>query len=267
MNNTNNKKVLHFILMVATVFLPITTVVAATTIGNNVSVGGTLTTTGASTLTGGFISNASSSIGGNFQVAGNQAVGTIPTGNAQLFVQASTTTAVPFSVVDSGGNNIFQSASSSINAASGQIYGTAAALLGSSAGLTGAMELKNNGTQSPFISLDLDSSGHIATFIKPGSIDMANAVATTTINRNSLQLGITSSNATGVFSVDSSGNVSASGTLRVNQGANTTTTVNIGSLGLSTSKTCINLQNAVGSQASIYVSAANTLVVEGNACK
>ncbi len=71
----------------------------------------------------------------------------------------------------------------------------------------------------------------------------------------------------GKFYVDSTGNVSASGTLAINQGANTTTTVNIGSLGLSTSKSCVNMQTSAGTQASFYINAAGTLVAELNACR
>ena len=82
-----------------------------------------------------------------------------------------------------------------------------------------------------------------------------------------LTVASSTSNRLGKFYVDSSGNISTSGTLAVNQGASATTTVNIGSLGLSSSKSCVNMQTSVGTQASFYINAAGTIVSELNPCR
>lgn len=55
--------------------------------------------------------------------------------------------------------------------------------------------------------------------------------------------------------------------LHVSDGANATTTVSIGELGLSTSKSCVNLNRTDGGPASFYVNSAGSLVVETNYCK
>lgn len=82
-----------------------------------------------------------------------------------------------------------------------------------------------------------------------------------------LTVASSTSNRLGKFYVDSSGNISASGTLAVNKGASATTTVSVGSLGLASSKGCVNMQTSAGTQASFYINAAGTIVSELNACR
>jgi len=55
--------------------------------------------------------------------------------------------------------------------------------------------------------------------------------------------------------------------LQVTSGASATTTVTVGSLGLSSSKACVNMNAVDGSASSFYVNAAHQLVVEANYCR
>ena len=56
--------------------------------------------------------------------------------------------------------------------------------------------------------------------------------------------------------------------LQVTSGANATTTVTIGELGLTSSKTCINANRVNGQPSSFYVNSAGTgIVVEPNYCR
>jgi hypothetical protein len=57
------------------------------------------------------------------------------------------------------------------------------------------------------------------------------------------------------------------GKLQVTAGANATTTVTIGELGLTSSKGCVNINASDGSASSFYVNAAHQLVVEANYCR
>lgn len=53
----------------------------------------------------------------------------------------------------------------------------------------------------------------------------------------------------------------------VTQGANATSTVTIGEIGLSTSKGCVNMNTSAGGAASFYINAAGVMVVENNYCR
>lgn len=75
-----------------------------------------------------------------------------------------------------------------------------------------------------------------------------------------------------LFTVKQTGNVgigtsTPQSRLQVTSGASATTTVTIGSLGLTSSKSCVNMNAADGSASSFYVSAAHTLIVEANYCR
>ncbi len=70
--------------------------------------------------------------------------------------------------------------------------------------------------------------------------------------------------ATGNFGV---GTTTAATKLQVTSGASATTTVTIGSLGLSSSKSCINVNASDGSAGSFYMNAAHQLVAEANYCR
>jgi hypothetical protein len=55
--------------------------------------------------------------------------------------------------------------------------------------------------------------------------------------------------------------------LHVTSGANATTTVTVGSLGLTTSKSCVNMNRSDGSAASFFIDAAGVMIVETTYCK
>jgi len=73
------------------------------------------------------------------------------------------------------------------------------------------------------------------------------------------------------LTIDSSGNVGIGTTtpntrLHVSSGASATTTVSVGELGLTTSKACVNMNQADGSPGSFYLMG-DAMVVEGNYCR
>jgi Pectate lyase superfamily protein len=55
--------------------------------------------------------------------------------------------------------------------------------------------------------------------------------------------------------------------LQVSSGASATTTVTVGELGLTSSKSCVNMNAADGSASSFYINAAHAIVVEANYCR
>lgn len=157
-------KVLSFILAAALLVLPSAAAFAATTIGNNVSVGGTLGSTGLSTLTGGFISNASSSMGGNLQVAGFL-------GASSTFVSAglSTFSAGFISSASSsvsGGLNV----NGMLNVSSGIMY-------------TGSIVASASGACGPTGCFVVDNGGNISA---SGTLSVGKPSATTTVNIGNL---------------------------------------------------------------------------------
>jgi hypothetical protein len=141
---------------------------------NNATVGGTVAITGVSTLTGGFVSFASSSIADGLQVAGNL------------------------------------SASSTLTLASG-FYQS-----GFSSGCTGGAGEKvlYNATTGQF-TCGTDQTGATA-FNGQLSVPLyvTNGTNTSTVKADGIYIATSTGNILGLFNVDSSGNVSASGSIR-----------------------------------------------------
>ncbi len=63
------------------------------------------------------------------------------------------------------------------------------------------------------------------------------------------------------------GTTSPATKLQVTAGANATTTVTVGELGLSTSKGCVNINTSAGTPMSFYFNAARVMVIEANYCR
>lgn len=113
-----------------------------------------------------------------------------------------------------------------------------------------------------------NSAGNkLSYFDSSGYLILGNGAATSTFTNNSITLATSTGFNLGKFNVDSSGNLSASGTTyRFNGGASATTTINVGALGTATSKACFNAQNTAGTNISFYF-VGTTLTVENNACR
>ncbi|MFA6459469.1 MAG: hypothetical protein WCV79_03720 [Candidatus Paceibacterota bacterium] len=72
--------------------------------------------------------------------------------------------------------------------------------------------------------------------------------------------------------ISSAGNVGIGTTtpatrLHISSGASATTTVSIGELGLTSSKSCVNMNRSDGTAASFFINPAGTMVVETNYCR
>lgn len=270
----SKNKILSLILAITLLVVPTAVTFAATTIGNNVSVGGTLGSTGLTTLTGGFISNASSSVGASLNINGSLAIGLAPTGAALLMTQATSTTATSLVLNDDAGNQIlkFSSTTASIIDSTGKdiAVNTDNLVVGAATGnsVGGMVTVRSASNLNGAGFTVQDTNGRTASQLLRGRVVVAiNGSTTSTYAMDNITFNQSNGAALGTFYVDSSGNVSASGSLRINQAGSTTTTINVGNLGSAGSKACFNTQTAVGTQASFYISAAGTMVVELNACK
>ncbi len=147
-----------------------------------------------------------------------------------------------------GGNLTFNSGSSTGNGGSNILFQTVAS--GQGTGMTVRGQ-----------TLDMTLGGKVLTFNNPTSNTSLDFTA-----NNKLTF------TTNSFIVNGTGNVGLGTTtpqskLQVTSGASATTTVTVGELGLTSSKSCVNMNRSNGLAASFYINAAGTLVVETNYCK
>ena len=216
----------------------------------NVFASGTLQSTGNFTTYGNTTLGNSDVAGGNTtQVYGSLGIGVAPTGNAQLYIKASSTTAIPLLINDTNGNLLFSMASTTNP---GATSAKAILTLGSNAGLGGQINIFSpanfyaaiafvGNADGTILPIQLKDDGTTTNLV----LSSNRGVATTTYSSDYIKLYATTANPTGNFNVDANGNVSASGTLRVFGSATT------GGLGISVSNSTTTLTsyatNAVGS--------------------
>ncbi|KKR99892.1 MAG: hypothetical protein UU49_C0002G0006 [Candidatus Magasanikbacteria bacterium GW2011_GWC2_41_17] len=194
-----------------------------TTTGNLVSTGFTntgLTTTGVLNVTGNTeLGNAS----GDWTVVyGALTVDTVPTGNAQLYLKASSTTAVPLLIQDNSGNIIGQFSSSSVgaivNGAQITANGYSVLSLGNAGGRAGVLSVR---------AIDSNSSGAIIVYrdataigaqLTSGTLIVSGGGTGSTSTLDSLNFTVAQqpNYNRGIFYVDNNGNTSVSGTLSLN---------------------------------------------------
>ncbi len=192
----------------------------------NVSASGSLYTFGNVTSTGNATLGDSDAAGGDTtRVYGALVMGLAPTGAAQLAIQASSTTAIPLLIKASDDTSILQTASSSLtflfDGADYFSQGLALLTLGQTNGaLNTAINLKNGGAlvvRAPSSENVLAQVGLIGNDgdYYGGLVVSKGGTTTTTLDYQSLILGQATGFKKGKFYVDSSGNVSASGTLAI----------------------------------------------------
>ncbi|MBI5023165.1 MAG: hypothetical protein HZC05_03340 [Candidatus Magasanikbacteria bacterium] len=152
---------------------------------------------------------------------GNVGIGVAPTGNAQLFIKASSTTAVPLLIQDNSGNIISQFSSSSVeaivNGAQVTVNGYSLLSLGHSGSKAGALSIRAANSTSPGAIVLYRDASAIGAQLTPGTLIVSGGGSGSTSTLDSLNLTIaqqTNYNK-GVFYVDNNGNASVSGTLRV----------------------------------------------------
>lgn len=183
-----------------------------------VSASSTLGVAGNSTL-----GDSDAAGGDSTRVFGTLAMGLAPTGRAQLLIQATSTIAIPLSVLGSDGTQILSAVSSTNSILSNQttnatLQSVALLTLGNNTTLSGIARFKRSTLSASATGLELErSSGVIGSALYHDGLYMglSGGTATTTLKADSLIFDQTSGYNLGKFYADSSGNVSASGTLGV----------------------------------------------------
>lgn len=191
------------------------------------------------------------------RVYGTLAMGATPTGNAQIYLKASSTTAVPLLIQNESGGVISQFSSSSasiiLNGTQGTLQGFSVLNVGNSSGQAGVINLQNmDGSTTGLLAIYRTTSS-IGAQLTSGNLLLGSGSNTSTLTSNSLLVGQGSGYNQGVFNVDSLGNVSASGTWQVFGAAST------GGLKISASNTTTTITSLVsGAGAGAFVLNTNT---------
>ncbi|OGH72491.1 MAG: hypothetical protein A3I93_02435, partial [Candidatus Magasanikbacteria bacterium RIFCSPLOWO2_02_FULL_43_22] len=156
--------------------------------------------------------------GDTTRIYGALAMGAAPTGNAQLFLKASSTTAVPFLAQDNNGNLIGRIASSSVegivSGAQVTVNGYALSTLGDASGLPGGLSIRSTAATAGAIILYRNTTA-VGAQLTPGSLIVSGGGTGSTSTLDSLNFTVAQqpNYNQGVFYVNGSGNTSASGTL------------------------------------------------------
>ncbi|MFA4831129.1 MAG: hypothetical protein WC862_05040, partial [Patescibacteria group bacterium] len=164
------------------------------------------------------------SVGTNFFVngqtitaSGTLGIGVTPTGVSQLHVKATSTTAVPLAIYDDASNLMFKVASSSLIYVNDNVNTTAythnVVEVGDATNKAGGLVLKGTGSVSG--RLVINTGTKITAQLSEGEVLIGTGTATSTLLTEEFIFGQVSGSNLGKFYVNSSGNVSASGTLRV----------------------------------------------------
>ncbi|MBI4992556.1 MAG: hypothetical protein HZC26_00220 [Candidatus Magasanikbacteria bacterium] len=181
----------------------------------NTSASGTLVAFGNTTL-----GDSDAGAGDTTRIYGSLAMGVAPTGNAQLFLKASSTTAVPLLMHDDSSNVIGKFASSTVDAivsgAQVTLRGYSALTLGDAGRRAGVLSINAVNSNSPgAVILYRDTTAVGAQLLPDSLIISGNSNTTSTLNSTDFTLKQTTNYNQGIFNVDNFGNTSASGTLKV----------------------------------------------------
>ncbi|MBI4426968.1 MAG: hypothetical protein HY569_00570 [Candidatus Magasanikbacteria bacterium] len=187
----------------------------------NTSASGTLGVFGNTTL-----GDSDAGAGDTTRVYGSFAMGAAPTGNAQLFLKASSTFAAPLLMQDDSSNVIGKFASSTVDAIVGgaqvTLRGYSALTLGDAGRRAGALSINAVNSNSPGAIVLYRDTAAVGAQLTPDALIVSGSSNTTsTFSSTDFTLKQTANYNQGIFYVDSSGNASASGTLRVFGGAST----------------------------------------------
>lgn len=277
----NLKKILLNITLVVAVLLVPATVFGATTVGNDVSVGGTLGVTGATTLTN--VSSTNYSASGYLDINGATTLdGTVTLGDSasdsititgklgQIYISDGTTTSTlaknSFIVAQAANFNVgkFYVDSSGNVSASGTLGVVGATTI------TGALVVHDTVTLNSALTFGdaatdtITVHGHIL-----NSVNVGNGTTTTsTLASNSLALAKAADFNVGKFYVDSSGNVSASGTLGIVGATTLDGAVTLGNAYADDITVTGRLASALWASSTLYIGSAGggeDLVVTNNA--
>lgn len=201
--------------------------------------GGTVTSTVSSTTLaigsasgfnlGKFYVDASgnTSVSGTLAVFKEVGIGIAPTGNAQLYIKSTSTTAIPFQINNTDGYLIASIASSSVpyfwTPTNQQLNTTSTVgmILGDTSGLAGYIQLKGNSEYPSGGGLIItDTSNNVRGQFGGGQLTLSSAnFATSTLSSAKLMLNQKDGFDEGKFYVDSAGKISASGSLTVWSGS------------------------------------------------
>ncbi len=285
--------------MVAVLLVP-AVVFGATTVGNDVSVGGTLDVTGATTITN--VSSTNHSASGYLDVNGATTLdGAVTLGDSagdsititgklgQIYIADGTTTstiaknsfivaqAANFNVgkfyVDSSGNvsasgtlgitGLFTPTGGiSTSTLDGVVVGGSTAAAGSFVALsaTGATTLDGNVTLGNAVTDSITATGFFLDTISVGD----GAAVTSTLNNDSFSVAKNATNNVGKFYVDSSGSISASGTIQTLQLATSTIIIDTND---ATKGTCFVVRDVAGTAKYMTILAGNTVAISTKDCR
>lgn len=232
---------------------------AATTVGTDINTTGQLTVTSTST----FLGNVGIGTTSPFANLGIQ--GSLGVSDNQLYLASNGSVLVGTTSLD-GNFTVFGNSASVFNTLRTNVNSGALALrvVGQS---TGTVQ-KNFGVSIGFSIEDADgtrinNTGQITSIWEDPS--SSNRTAGFRFDTMSGGVGIQSMRLSGAGYLGI-GTTTPATRLHVSNGANATTTVTIGELGLTTSKGCVNINQANGSPGSFYLSG-GVMVVENNYCR
>ena len=251
---------------------------ASSTFASNLMVTGALNTSSTLQTTGGLTiygnttlgdSNAAGT-GDTTQVYGSMAIGVAPTGNAQLFIRATSTGDNVLTRWENSSGSLLGSFSSSTNAiltgpgGQASVYNYSLLTLGSPTLLGGMLRLNSKSTNESGAIVFVDSTGAIRVQIDTngdvGRISLGGSV-TSTLTNSTLTIGQASLFNSGKFYVDGSdGSVKASGTIQTLQ-STATSTIIIDSSNATPKGTCFVVKDVAGTTKYMTILTGNTIAI------
>lgn len=156
----------------------------------------------------------------NNYFAGAASFGTTSVPQATVYAQATSTTGIPLWLTDMSGNSILKTVPSStvIAFSSPVVTGTVSGAIGIDVGndsqISGIRVWGGGAFQT------YDGSGNLKGQFGGDTLVLSNGINGASFSNSNMVLGATAVSSNGIFNVDSSGNTSASGTLKVGTGGN-----------------------------------------------